>query len=250
MTSDPHISVLIPAYNEEEWIANAIGSVHRSFAALSDLSYEIIVCDNHSSDATAEIARAGGAQVVFEPHNQIARARNAAARAAKGKWLIFMDADTLLNAGTLGETIKGLGSGAVGAGGAVVRMDSEDFPRFLRVLLVIWNGISVVFKLAAGSYIYCHREAWSETGGFDERVYVSEEIWFSIKLKAWCRKKRLKFQIITKAPMVTSARKLKWYTPWQGIRQLLFLAWPRATMERSNCAFWYVRPENSRVKRE
>jgi glycosyltransferase involved in cell wall biosynthesis len=39
----------------------------------------VIVVDNNSTDATAELARRGGARVVFEPVNQIARARNAGA---------------------------------------------------------------------------------------------------------------------------------------------------------------------------
>ena len=41
---------------------------------------EVVVCDNNSTDRTAEIARAAGARVVFEPFNQIARARNTGAR--------------------------------------------------------------------------------------------------------------------------------------------------------------------------
>src|SRR5436189_280616 len=88
----PKVSVLIPAYNEEAFLARVIESVHHSFAATPDHSYEIIVCDNASTDKTAEIAAAHGARVVFEPHNQIAKARNTAAKAARGTWLIFLDA--------------------------------------------------------------------------------------------------------------------------------------------------------------
>ena len=43
---------------------------------------------------TAAVARANGARVGFEPCNQIAASRNAAGRAAKGDWLVFVDADT------------------------------------------------------------------------------------------------------------------------------------------------------------
>ena len=56
--------------------------------------WELIVCDNNSTDRTVEIARAAGAQVVFEPHNQISRARNRGAGAATGEWLLFVDADS------------------------------------------------------------------------------------------------------------------------------------------------------------
>jgi len=55
----------------------------------------MIVCDNNSTDRTAEIARAAGAIVVYEPVNQIARRRNCGAAAATGDWLIFVDADSI-----------------------------------------------------------------------------------------------------------------------------------------------------------
>ncbi|MEK6246435.1 MAG: glycosyltransferase family A protein, partial [Pseudomonadota bacterium] len=56
--------------------------------------WELIVCDNNSTDDTAGIARAAGARVVFEPHNQISRARNRGAAGAAGEWLVFVDADS------------------------------------------------------------------------------------------------------------------------------------------------------------
>src|SRR2546423_2646806 len=55
---------------------------------------ELMVCDNNSTDRTGELARAAGATAVFEPLNQIARARNAGARAASGDWLVFVHADS------------------------------------------------------------------------------------------------------------------------------------------------------------
>src|SRR5579862_7742673 len=102
------ISVLIPAYNEERLIGRVIDSVRESFAALSLASYEIIVCDNNSTDQTGAVAAAKGAIVVGEPHNQIARARNAAARNSRGKWLIFLDGDTFLNPDSLRDTLRAL----------------------------------------------------------------------------------------------------------------------------------------------
>lgn len=77
--SEIRLSIVIPAFNEEKELPECLASVHR---AIDDLkcrsSVEIIVCDNNSTDATAELATQMGATVVFEPVNQIARARNAA----------------------------------------------------------------------------------------------------------------------------------------------------------------------------
>ena len=54
------VSVLIPAYNEEQFIAGSLDSVRRSFSGIRQSSYEIVVCDNNSTVGTAEIARAAG----------------------------------------------------------------------------------------------------------------------------------------------------------------------------------------------
>lgn len=244
------ISVLIPAFNEAAFIAATIESVHRSFAEVGQASYEIVVCDNNSTDATAAIAGQNGARIVFESHNQIARARNAAARAAQGEWLIFLDADTKLNAGLLRATLDVIQSGTVGGGGAVVRMDAVRISAGIRALLATWNRISVTFRLAAGAYVYCRRDAWTDTKGFDEDVYVSEEIWFSRRLKAWCRERHLRFQIITTASVVTSARKLEWYTPMQILKQLAICCWPRAIKHRRYCGHWYTRPVDPVLKED
>ena len=72
-------SFLVPAYNEEHFVGRAVESVHRAAAACDLTAYEVVVCDNGSTDATAAVARAAGARVVREPHRQIARSRNAAA---------------------------------------------------------------------------------------------------------------------------------------------------------------------------
>jgi glycosyltransferase involved in cell wall biosynthesis len=240
--NDCRFSILIPAYNEEQFIAATIDSVHHSFSEIGWNSYEIVVCDNNSTDQTAEIARAARARVVFEPHNQIARARNAAAKAARGHWFIFLDADTLLNTATLRATIAALESGRAGAGGSVVRLDSDRISTRGRALVQTWNAISRTLKLAAGSFVFCRREAWLETGGFDERLYVSEELWFSRKLKRWCRANGLKFTILSTASIVTSARKLRWYSPWQLVGQFAVFLIPGAWRNRAMCRTWYVRP--------
>jgi glycosyltransferase involved in cell wall biosynthesis len=238
----PLISVLIPAYNEERLIAAVLAQVRASFAAAGSVSYEIIVCDNHSTDATAAVARAQGAEVVYEPHNQISRARNAAARAARGKWLIFLDADTFLPPALLAETLDRLAGGQVCAGGALLCFSQETPGRFATGLTGLWNWISARFGLAAGSYIFCARAAWEEVGGFDERVYAGEELLFSRRLKRWARARGLRFQVLTQTPVVTSARKLEWYGTWQLLWRMVLLLRPGALRNRGSCALWYTRP--------
>ena len=240
MTVD--VSVLIPAYNEEALIGKVIDSVHQSFASIPDRSYEVIVCDNNSTDRTADIVAAKGAKVVFEPHKQISRARNAAARAASGEWLIFLDADTLLNPQLLKTTVTYLESGKFVGGGSTIAFDKEVANPFVGLLTHVWTTISVQLRLAAGSYLFCTRGAWIETGGFDEQFYAGEEIFFSRKLKKWGRQNGKGFKIITGSPVVTSARKLEWYNQWQLLCRMLLLAVPGALKRRERCGLWYERP--------
>src|SRR5438477_12943490 len=90
------VSIIVPAFNEEKLITSSLRQMKKASAAFAELGWqtELIVCDNNSTDRTGELARAEGALVVFEKMNQIARARNAGARAASGEWLVFVDADS------------------------------------------------------------------------------------------------------------------------------------------------------------
>src|SRR5271170_7819256 len=123
------ISVIVPAFNEEKLIAaslQVIGAAMNSFSQRGWTS-EIIVCDNNSTDSTAALARAAGATVVFEPVNQIARARNAGAAAATGDWLVFVDADSHPSAELFADVAEQIKTGRCLAGGSTVRLDEKHF---------------------------------------------------------------------------------------------------------------------------
>src|SRR3954452_9659515 len=116
------ISVVIPAFNEERLLAESLRQVRAAMTAFDRRGWqsELIVCDNNSTDRTAEIARAAGANVVFEPVNQISRARNSGAAAATGDWLVFVDADSHPSAGLFTDMAKEIQSGTCFAGGATI----------------------------------------------------------------------------------------------------------------------------------
>src|SRR5512141_1348541 len=107
------LSIVIPAFNEERLIERCLQSISASLAAnvKPGFTSEIIAVDNNSTDSTAELARQAGALVVFEPINQIGRARNAGAAEATGDWLLFLDADSLLSPGLLADILRVLEGG-------------------------------------------------------------------------------------------------------------------------------------------
>ena len=90
------VSFVIPARNEQGYIAGCIASLQTQEV---DFPYEIVVVDNGSTDATARIASALGARVVYEPRAGLANARQAGFLAATGECLIYVDADSRLPPG-------------------------------------------------------------------------------------------------------------------------------------------------------
>lgn len=133
------ISVLVPAFNEGEGLAHTLASLRTAMAAFHARGWrtELIVCDNNSTDATAEVARAAGATVVFEPVNQIARARNSAAAAATGDWLVFVDADSQPSPALFADVSTLVAAGNVMAGGSTVTMDDPRL--WARAMVGSWN---------------------------------------------------------------------------------------------------------------
>src|ERR1043165_3771726 len=119
------ISFIIPAFNEEKLIEATLRSIGAAAEAFQVRGWqtELIVCDNNSTDHTADVARATGAKVVFEPLNQIARARNTGASAATGDWLIFIDADSHPSRELLEDAAQAITTGRFVGGGATVKLD-------------------------------------------------------------------------------------------------------------------------------
>lgn len=236
-------SIIIPAYNEEDYLPSTLASLKESMNALSAFNGEIIVTDNNSTDRTAEIAKEYGARVVFEEHRQISRARNAGAKKALGRYLIFIDSDTTMSPALLKKTLSALASGKYCGGGTIVEFDGH-LPFMAKCALQFWLFLSRTFKWACGAYVFCTRDAFTETGGFDERYYASEEIHFSRALRRWGRKKG-KIITILEEPIITSSRKLTWYSK----REQLGIFWNmlfhfKPLQNRDACyKLWYEHPE-------
>ncbi|ADE55190.1 glycosyltransferase [Coraliomargarita akajimensis] len=241
-------SIIIPAYNEAAELPETLAAIRKAMQSV-EVRGELIVVDNNSNDDTAEVARAHGAdQVVFEPQNQIARARNAGARACSAPSLIFIDADSRIEPELLQQSLQQLDSGKVVAGGAVIEFEGQ-ITAVGRAGIRLWKRISKLTKTAAGSYLFCRRDAFEAVGGFDEKLYASEEVHLSRKLRKWGRANNQRFVILSNPPVRTSARKLEWYSSLQILGWVaLMIALPIAVRSKRLCAFWYERPSPSKPK--
>lgn len=238
----PHYTIVVPAYNEEAHLPETLQALQRAMQGVPWRG-EVVVVDNNSTDGTAAIAHACGARVVHEPVNQIARARNAGAAAANGRWLVFVDADTTISPCLLHDALRALESGTACGGGALVAF-SAPIPAMAEAINRSWNWFSRTFRLAAGCFVFCKREAFEAVGGFDERVYASEEIWLSRALDRWGRRHGQRMLILSCGGVRTSPRKLRWHSQWRVAGMVaLMLLFPPAVRSRRLCWFWYQRPQ-------
>ena len=99
---NPHVTVIIPAYNEERFIAEALESV----ISQNYEPFDIVVSDDGSTDRTVEIARSfAGVEVLALEHAGVSHTRNVAIRQAKGEWLAFLDADDVWLPGKLAAQV-------------------------------------------------------------------------------------------------------------------------------------------------
>src|SRR5580693_6435496 len=87
----PAVSVVVPAYNRAHCVAAAVESVF----AQTFKDFEIIAVDDGSSDGTGKVLEQFGAKIrlIRQENRGVSSARNAGVRAARGKWIAFLDSD-------------------------------------------------------------------------------------------------------------------------------------------------------------
>lgn len=229
------LSLIVPAHNEERLLGATLRALHASAAGLGE-PYEIVVVDDASTDRTAAEAAAQGARVVSVAHRHIAAARNAGARAARGEWLTFVDADTHVSSAALEAAVGAMRRGAVGGGARTVHFDGQ-LPLSARV--VVWLVLNA-FRAAGmtfGCFMFCTRDAFEAVGGLDESLFAAEEVAFS---RALARRGRF---ILVQPPVVTSGRKFRTFGAAELARTVLGLALGgRAGLtSRARLGFWYGR---------
>ena len=233
--------MVIPAFNEERLLGETLRQVKAAMAVFPQRNWEteLIVCDNNSTDHTAEIARAAGAKVVFEPVNQIGRARNTGAAAATGGWLIFVDADSHPSAELFGDVAEQIASDRCLAGGATVKLNGH-YPK-ANFLTQLWNLISRVRRWMAGSFIFCETRAFRKIGGFNNEFFASEELDLSRRLQTLARAEQKKIVILHRHPILTSARKIHLYSAREHLWFMtkLALSGGKLLSNRDACHTWY-----------
>ena len=201
------LSVVVPSYNEEKFLpltikklVDAIGNLE-----INESEWEIIVCDNNSSDRTSQIATQLGAKVVFEPDNQISKARNRGASIAKGEWLLFIDADTYPNEHLMKEVLEIIREDElIGCG---VTVSVEGGSTFNKLRMERLNPLFRMLKISGGAFLLSKKSGFNEINGFSNGLYAYEEFDFILRLKRHGKTINKGFEILYQNPVITSGRK-------------------------------------------
>jgi teichuronic acid biosynthesis glycosyltransferase TuaG len=189
--SAPLVSVVIPTYNYARYLPQAIDSALAQ--AATDLSLEIIVVDDGSTDETPEVARRFGSAVRYErqANRGPSAARNRGVAEARGEYVAFLDADDHWLPDKLIRQLRALAvrRDTAGCHGAfLVRRPSGELGRLARYWrrsghyptsrdLLRGNSINM-------STVLIRREALISTGPFDESLRTAEDwnLWLRLLL--------------------------------------------------------------------
>jgi len=237
----PTLSVIIPAWNEEKRVGTAIESLKRAadvYRRERGAIAEIIVVDNNSTDRTAAVAREHGARVVFEPVNNIGKARNAGARAARGKYLAFCDADNEVTENLLVLIHDHLEDPKIAGGGTWI----EPAQRNLKInfFYFIW-GIYVRCSGVGVGMMHARKDDFWSFGGFDETIYAAEDVQLAYDLKKLGRPRGQKFELIKRGWIITSTRKIDQTPLLTMLAKLIGFSFGLQKKIRSKeyCEHWY-----------
>ena len=159
------ISIIIPAYNGAEYIAETIEGIKRQ-----KMDVEIIVVDDCSADNTAEIAEDLGCHVIRHTKNtgQVI-GKNTGIRAAKGSYVIFNDQDDIMRDGALQRLFQELGTDKVAS---AVMAKSQDFLSPDAQSVSSFVKTEAVWGMFTGATLF-RKEVFDIIGLFDESVKLN-----------------------------------------------------------------------------
>jgi glycosyltransferase involved in cell wall biosynthesis len=242
MQTDPRLTLVIPAHNEEAMLPRLLDTVDvaRARYSFGAGAIEVIVADNASTDRTAEIAVARGCRVVPVAKRAIAAARNGGAAHASIPTLAFVDADTQIHPDTFNGIERALADRRIVGGATGVTLErwslglAASYAMIVPIVLLTGMDPGVVF---------CRRRDFIEIGGYDERRRVAEDVAFLWALKRLGRSRRQRLTRLRSVKAVASTRKFDRHGDWHYFREMTRLAvvrlWNANATEELIRKYWY-----------
>ena len=252
----PRISIVIPAFNEERYLAALLGDIARACLAYryGARAVEVIVADNGSSDGTVALARSHGCKVLYVRPRLIAAVRNAGAAEAKGILLAFIDADTRIDPETFNAIDEHFATGEsiVATTGALPERRSLPITLGWRLvgLASALIGLGVPRSLAEcmpTGVVCCARGDWEAVGGYPEWLFA-EDVAFILALKRFGRRLGRIAGRIEDVPAVVSTRKFDEHGEWHFVTlpaKLMMLALRSGGLSAWAKRYWYGRQRST-----
>lgn len=178
------ISVVVPALNEEKYVRKCLSSLRKQ---KFDEEFEIILVDAGSSDSTVDIAKPLADKIIRHKYRPVGFTRNLGAKTAQGKYVAFIDADTIASPRWLSSISKSLcHSKVVGVTGPTIPYDGSKIDSLMYRISMGWlQHFSVLFGLPHVGAANCayRREQFLKREGFNENVTLSEDLALSLKMR-------------------------------------------------------------------
>lgn len=180
----PTVSVVIPTYNHERYIAEALDSV----LAQTYKDYEVIVVDDGSIDNTREVVESFGAAIryIYQQNQRMSAARNTGIRSAHGEYIAFLDSDDIWLPEKLEKQMKVFSTypnlALVSCGALIVDMDGnlmgkiEKRNYINRDVLIKDSTLKNVIP-GGGTNVVVRKRCFDAVGLFDESIQVTAEDW-------------------------------------------------------------------------
>lgn len=194
------LSIIVPTLNEEKYLPKLLESIKKQ----DFKDYEIIVADNNSKDKTVQIAKKYGCRIV--KGGLPAAARNNGAKVSKGKYLLFLDADTILEKNGLGKVIEEINERKLDiAAGLIIPLDGNIIDNIYFAIYNLWAAVMQYFyPHATGSFIFVKKRMHNKIKGFDESITLAEDHDYVRR----CAKYG-KFRLLKSMKLYTSMRRFK-----------------------------------------
>jgi len=196
--------------------------------------------DNSSTDGTAAAAKTLGALVVVESQHNIARVRNRGAATAAGEILVFVDADALVPDELLPRISQRIL--AHGCLGGAVDTEYRARKRAVRVYLSLWRILGRLANMAQGATQFCRRDTFVLLGGYDESLFMGEDVDFYVRLRKHARRTQGHISLIGDLRVVPSTRRFDQWPLWRTLLWTNPLEIAALRRVRSCWRGWYEKP--------
>lgn len=180
MNIEKQITIIIPAYNEEDYIYDTLQSISRQ---TFEGKLTVIIADGNSTDKTlVEIARAShdftNLKIKVIKGGTVSVGRNRGAALVKTPYIIFIDADSLLMPDDIFlETLRYADTHSI----ITAKQTSLSTNWRSQLLWTTFNAIRKIMpeSFSTGCYFFIHTNVFRKLGGFDETLTNSEDFWLS-----------------------------------------------------------------------